>query len=60
MLWQEAPAVKRNAQLFLGQRCDARLCLGSDGGRARRGMLAWLGEEEDEELGVVGRRLSHG
>ena len=50
--------MKRNAQVFSGQRCDARLCLGSDGCRARRGMVAWSGEEEDEELGVVGRGLA--
>ena len=50
--------MKRNAQVFSGQRCDARLCLGSDGCRARRGMVACLGEEEDEELGVVGRGLA--
>ena len=31
--------------VFSGQRCDARFCLGSDGCKARRGMV-----------GVVGRR----
>lgn len=59
--WDDVVAggcVKRNAQLFSGQRCDARLCLGSDGCRARRGMVAWPGEEEDEELAVVGPDLA--
>ena len=58
MLWQAVCEEECTRDLFSGQRCDARLCLRSDGCSARRGMVRWWREEENEELGVAGLELA--